>query len=323
MVTKRKSREARRRAGSEKRDAQHRGGGEWTTLTIPDGVDIWQPKKGSHRIDIVPFAVGKGNPYAAEGELYYERTYYIHRGVGPNNDSYICLAKTFDKPCPICEYRAKRAADPDADDKELKDLKPKERQLWLVHDRSDEGKVKLWEFSHFLFGELLDMQRRDAEDDERHVAEFDDPDGGSQLKVSFEEKAFDGNSFLKAYNIDFRERKDGLPDGLLDHGICLDDLLKEVSYDRLKAIFHQEEESNEPDDGEPEEKPKRKKSPPVEDDDDKEEGPKKKKTAPKKGKKKPVEDSDNDEWDDDFDDEKESPLSDDDDDDDWSEDDDD
>ncbi len=314
MVTKRKSREARR-AGSKKRDAQHRGGGEWTTLTIPDGVDIWQPKKGSHRIDIVPFTVGKGNPYADEGELYYERTYYIHRGVGPNNDSYICLAKTFDKPCPICEYRTKRAADPDADDKELKALKPKERQLWLVHDRSDEGKVKLWEFSHFLFGELLDMQRRDAEDDERHIAEFDDPDGGSQLKVSFEEKSFDGNSFLKAYNIDFRERKEGLLDGLLDHGICLDNLLKEVPYNKLNAIFHQVESAGEVEDDEPEEKPapKRKKVDPVEDDD--EEPKKKKPTAKKKGKKKPVEDDDK--WDDDFDDEPPPE-----DDDDWDDDDD-
>ncbi len=315
MVTKRKSREARR-AGSKKRDAQHRGGGEWTTLTIPDGVDIWQPKKGSHRIDIVPFVAGKGNPYAAVGELYYERTYYIHRGIGPNNDSYICLAKTFDKPCPICEYRAKRAADPEADDKELKALKPKERQLWLVHDRSDEGKVKLWEFSHFLFGELLDMQRRDAEDDERHIAEFDDPDSGSQLKVSFSEEAFDGNSFLKAYNIDFRERKEGLPGGLLDHGICLDDLLKEVPYNQLNAIFHQVEKAGEVEDDEP-----------VEDDDDKEEEPKKKKTAPKKEKKKLVEDDDDDEWDDDFDEPpkkkgKKKPIEDDDDDD-WPEDDDD
>ncbi len=335
MVTKRKSREARR-AGSKKRDAQHRAGGEWTTLAIPDGVDIFQPKEGNYRIDIVPFVAGKGNPYAESGELYYERTFFIHRGIGPNNESYVCLLKTFGKPCPICEYRAKLSNDPDADDKLLKDLKPRERQLFLIYDRKEpEKKIQLWEVSYFVFGALLDKRRKDAEEDEPHITDFDDPDSGSMLKIGFSEEDGGGFNFLKAYSIDFKPRSNGLPREVMDidHDICLDDILKETSYDQLKAIFHQEEDGSGVEDDEPEEKPapKRKKSLPVDkdtlDNDDLSDA------EPKK-KKPPVEDDD-DEWDDDFDDlpkekgKKKAVESDDDDDDldddddDWPEDDDD
>lgn len=333
MVTKRKSREARR-AGSKKRDAMLAARNEWTSMKIPEGVNMWKPKATSYRIDIVPFIVGKGNPCAEPGESYYERTFFLHYGIGPNNNAYVCLNKTYGKPCPICEYKAKLALDPDTTKKQLSALTAKERQLWLVYDRKDpDSGIQLWEVANWNFGALLDDRRQFAEADEPHISAFDDENAGSVLKVCFSEETGPNGSYIKAKIIDFKSRPDGLPEKLLDHGICLDDLLKEMPYDELKSIFHQEPENDddESDDDGPEEKPapKRKKAPLVDNDtldnDDLPDAePKKKKpAAKKKGKKKPAsaEDDDDDEWDDDFDDEKESPLSDDDDDD-WGEDDD-
>ncbi len=263
MVTraKRQKRQERRRAGSSQRDAQHQGGGDWSTLTIPEGMDVWQAKAGSHRIDIVPYEVGKGNPYApTPGEWYYERTFFIHRNIGPDNSSYVCPAKTAGKPCPVCEHRAALARDPDADESLMDALKPRERQLWLIYDHAQEDKgVQLFETSHWTFGALIDKCRRDAEEDEDYVADFDDPAAGSTLKVSFAEEKGGGYTFLKLYNVDFKPRRDGLSEELLDHGHCLDDLLKIPTYDRLKAIFDQVEESEDEDEGDdPVEEPERK-----------------------------------------------------------------
>jgi hypothetical protein len=224
-------------------------------MTLPDGVEVWQPKEGSHRIDIVPYEVGRGNPYADPGELYYERTVFVHRGIGPNNAGYVCPAKESGKPCPICEYRGELASDPEADQKLADQLKPKERQIWLVyvHKEPDKG-VQLWEFSHWNFGRLLDKRRKRAEEDEDYIKDFDDPEAGATLKVDFDEERGAGYSFLVASSIDFKPRRDGLDEELLDHGICLDELLKVEPYDKLKAVLFQTEE-DEPE--EEEESPKK------------------------------------------------------------------
>ena len=208
-------------------------------------------------MDIVPFEADEGNPYAEKGEWYYERTYWAHRGVGPNNDTYVCPAKSAGLPCPICEYRAKLSRDPEADEKLVASLRPKERQLWLIHDHGDKDRgVQLWDFSHWNFGKLLDQMRKDADEDETEVTDFDDPDAGATLKVSFSEQKGGGYTFLECYNVGFKARPDGLDEEVLGHGICLDDLLRIEGYDKLKAVFLQTEEGEvDEDHDEPEEEP--------------------------------------------------------------------
>ncbi len=234
----------RKRAGSAKRDQKHQEGGNWTSITLPEGLKLWQPKAGqSYRVDIIPFEAGEGNPHADPGEWYYERTYYRHAGIGPDNGLYCCLSRTFRKPCPICEYRANLSNDPDANEeaeKMIKDLAPKERQLFLILDhKNTEDGVQLWEFSYHNFGKLLDFDRRDAEEDEDYIKNFDDERGGAALRISFSEEKFGGRPFAKAQSIKFTPRPNGLDSELLGHGICLDKLLKEMPYDELKAIFLQ------------------------------------------------------------------------------------
>jgi len=278
MVRERESRSDRQRAGSSQRDAKHRAGGDWTTLTIPDGIEIFSPKEGTVRFDIVTFEVGKNNPYAKPGEWYYERTYYTHSRVGPNNESYVCLAKTAGKPCPICEYRAKLASDPDeGNEKLIKSLKPKERQLFLIHvvkRDEDSGKVMLYESSFHTFGKLLDKKRQDAEEDEPHISNFDDEKAGATLKVSYSEEDAGGYTFLDAYSIEFKPRPNGLDSELMDHGICLDDVVKLLPYDELKRLFLQEPTKDDDDDDEPK-KPAKSSKPKDDDDDDDDEPPKK------------------------------------------------
>lgn len=236
----------RRRAGSARRDSEHRVGGEWTTISIPDGIDVFQPKEGTIKVDVVPYEVGEGNPFASPGEWYYERTFWVHGGVGPNSESYVCPAKTADRPCPICKHRAalvKRGSDDDQE--EIKSLRPKERQLWLLSPVEDgERRVVLWETSFHTFGKLLDKRRSDADDDEDHIVEFDDYKAGATLKLSFSSEDIGaGRPWLKVYNIDFKPRVSGLPEELLEHGICLDKLIKLLPYEELQRVFEGIEEA--------------------------------------------------------------------------------
>jgi len=245
----------RKRAGSERRDALHRAsGGEFYTVEIPEGMSIFQPKAGVYKIDVVPYEVGEGNPYAAKGYWYYERTFWLHRGVGVNNESVICMAKTFGKPCAVCDYRAKMAKDPNTDEALIASLKPKERQLWLVYDHGEPDKgVQLWESSYHTFGRLLERRRRGADEDEGYIRNFDDWEAGATLRVMFAEEDAGGYTYLNATSIEFKPRPKGLPEELLNHGVCLDSLLKEVDYARVKRLLMQAEGAEEDEAGETDE----------------------------------------------------------------------
>lgn len=255
------------RSGSSERDAKHRVGGDWTTIEVPEGISVFIPKAETYRFDIVPYLVktGKetpgGNPYARKDTWYWERTYYVHRRVGPNGESWTCPSKTAGKRCPICEHRAALAKKNDSDPKLVKSLAPQERQLFLIHLRGDENDsgVMLYESAYRKsFGELLDRRRAKAAEDEVEKTDFDDPEAGATLVVEYEEETIsnkqsgDSFKFIRASSIEFRPRKNGLDERILEHGIDLDAIIKILSYDKLKALFFQEvseEDEDEDDEG--------------------------------------------------------------------------
>ena len=131
-----------------------RGGSNY--LRLPEGVSLFSGKPGTYRLDFMSFVAGKGNPRAEPGEPYFERTFFVHQGIGPNQDWHLCAARTYKKPCPICEYRARISADPESDEELIKSLAPKERQLWLLKDlMNDPDGLMIWEVSYHLFGRAL------------------------------------------------------------------------------------------------------------------------------------------------------------------------
>lgn len=245
-------------ASAKERVEKHDSGYSPTAVKLPEGTErLVFDKKGTYRFDVVPYVVGKGNPFADEGALWCERTYYTHRNIGPDNKSYCCLAKTFKKRCPICEEIAhiNRSG---GDQEMAKALKPSERQLWNVRDLNDEGKIKVLDQSNFLFGSLIDAKVQ-AADDEDHYETYFHLEGGHTLKVTVDQETFQGRSFYKATNIEMKERKQDLDDDILKETVCLDDCLVELAYDKLKAIFLQQTEDDE--DSDDDDTPSQKRSP--------------------------------------------------------------
>ena len=52
-------------------------------LTTGDSVEMFQPKKGRNKFDILPYEVTVDNhPEQESGELWYQRTVWIHFNIG-------------------------------------------------------------------------------------------------------------------------------------------------------------------------------------------------------------------------------------------------
>lgn len=234
---------------AKRRAETHKTGFDNTAFEMPDDKKQFALKSDKAvRLDIIPYEVGEGNPFADKGELHYERTFWVHRGIGVDGTSYVCLSKTCGEPCPICEFRAKLMKDPDADEDLIKDLSPKERQLFNVINTKEKNKgVQIWEISFHLFGKRLDTEIKNSDDDDNYE-NFAELEGGFTLKCGIDEKSFGGQSFYEVSSIGFKPRNEDYDDDILAEAACLDDLLIIKEYDELKEIFLQTIEEDDDDD---------------------------------------------------------------------------
>lgn len=228
------------------------------TVQLPDGMSFFQIQKaGARFLDILPYEVKVATSYCDVGDLHYEKTFFVHNQVGPNNDRVICPRKTFDEACPICEAASRLQKDPDADEDFVKGLWPRERQLWLVVDVKDRDKgVMVWDVSYHLFGKQLD-DFLGFSDEEDNYDRFYFLDDGLTVKVGFTEKTFAGRAYYEMASIEMRERQEQYPDEVLVELPSLDDLIIHPTYEELAKLFDQEEESAAEEQADEEESPKR------------------------------------------------------------------
>jgi len=235
-----------------------RGGSNY--LQLPEGVKFFLGKPGTYRLDFMSYIAGKGNPRAEEGEAYFERTFFVHQGVGPNQDWYLCPARTMKKPCPICEHRSKLSADPEGDEQLIKSLAPKERQLWIVKDLlNDPDSILIWEVSYHLFGRALKDKINNADEEDGYDF-FADPVDGFTLRVALQQS--DRGKWTETADIEFRPRKQKYDPEIVEEMPCLDDMIVATPYDKLKAVFLQTDEDQEDVEDEGfEEKEKKRRSP--------------------------------------------------------------
>lgn len=294
MATKsEKARRKRRYSNAKETMTAAEEGYRPTAFKVPEGMSVFRfSEEKVYRIDIIPFPAGKGNPRADEGCDHFERTFYVHRNLGPNQDSHCCLAKNFNKSCPVCEHRQRISNDPDGDTELADKLKPQWRHLWLVYDYEEPDKgIQLMDTAHYKsFGELLSNKVR-AGDEDDNFENFHHLEDGMTLKVACEEDSFNGRTYFKPTNIEMKPRKTPLDSELTDEVPCLDELLIELSYKKLKELLLAEPAEDEDKEDEDED------SETSEDEDEEEEKKPAKKPGKKTGKKpaKPADDDEEDE----------------------------
>src|SRR6185369_8506792 len=297
-MAKKPSKSSSMRDAARKRAEERQTTGGGTKFIFPDGhkVTWFKPEKGKMLIDIIPYRVtAENHPVVGEGDLWYQRTIFVHHSVGAEEKAYLCL-KTIGKRCPICDARAEMMKSPDGDDDLIKQLAPKEREVFNVIDRNNKKEgVQLWEYSFHLFGKLLETEIREGEDD---LADFAELEGGKTLKLRFKEKTMGKNKFLECDRIDFEDREEDYDEEILDDVLDLDAILNVHPYEKLENIILEREDEDVPkkgkkksDEEEDEPKKKPKKKPAKEEEDEEDEKPvrnSKKKPEPEEEDEKPT-----------------------------------
>lgn len=199
-------------------------------------IPVWKCGAGKHKIDILPFVVGKKHPTLPAGSAAYKLDIWTHYGVGVNNDSYICLNKMFKEYCPICNHRAELQKSGDADEEQIKSLKPKHNTLYniICYDSPEEEKkgVQVWMVSNwFMESKLMTI----AEDDDTgEPILFPDPDEGRRISFSRTGTGKDNTNYTGHKLV---ERNYKISDKLLNATFSLDELVIIPEEDVVEQAF--------------------------------------------------------------------------------------
>lgn len=95
---------------------------------LVDGVKSWTPADGGNIVRILPPTWDNAEHFGVD--------IFVHYGIGPDRQSYLCLNRMKGERCPICDERA--LALKDGDTAYAKDLEPRRRVLVYVIDRDAE-----------------------------------------------------------------------------------------------------------------------------------------------------------------------------------------
>jgi len=205
-----------------------------------NSLKLFKCSEGEHAIDILPFFVGKMDPYTKEGSMNYLLDIRVHNKIGPNEDSYVCMQTSFkaDDPrrqaCPICEYRAELLAE--GEDEKAKAFSASRRAIynvWCHNSTREEDKgIQIWDVSHFLFEKELTENSR-LKKGGGYVYFSDIEDG---RVVSFR-RVGNGATTTKYTAFTFEKREEDLPDEILDQCKTLDELIYWPSYEEIAAVL--------------------------------------------------------------------------------------
>ena len=225
--------------------AKQSRGAQYGHLSLPKGIGIFREEaKCRVLLDIMPYEVTISNhldrddeyEIAVPGALWYKRHYFLHRGIGPNNETIVCPTSAKQK-CPICEYRAQLLKDgKDWRDEAVRSLKPSMRNLYVVipkKNKNYEEVPHIWDVSQFCFQDKLNEE---ISEDESYET-FPDLKEGYSLRIRFSEEQIGSNKYAECSRIDFVPREKPYDESILSEIPHLDEVLVVPSYERVEALF--------------------------------------------------------------------------------------
>ena len=168
-------------------------GGKYKSI-FKDGLELTFLKldERQHILDIIPYFAGKNDPHVEEGQSTYVLDLWVHRGVGINEDNYVCLFKNYDLPCPICEHQAELMRTEDYDETIVDGLNPKRRVIYNVicYDTAEQEEkgVQIFEVAHFFMENNIIPISSDSRTGE--PIKFADPDEGKSIAFQTKKSSF-------------------------------------------------------------------------------------------------------------------------------------
>lgn len=255
----------------------------------------WEPDKGEEKqIDMIPYVITQtwykklrmksGSQTGLDvGDEDYKLELPVHKNIGDENATFLCLRLAFGGKCPVCEELMeewdKKKNDQDKD--RISELKPSWRCAYNVFDYDDQDAgIQLWDDqSFFLFEDFL-LENIDADPD--GLSTFWDLEEGQTISYKTRTKKLGDNKFQETNSIDFIERE-AYEEDILEKTHPLDAMVTIPTYDEVANAFLGLEGGEEE---EEEESRSRKKPRRIKDEDEEEEKPRGKKRKTGKDKKK-------------------------------------
>lgn len=260
-------------------------------VKLPKGIKSFSFKKeGIYRLRVFPFPAGKGNPMADEGFYTYERTIFVHQGLGiDGKQKHACAMRVFGNKCAVHDS-ANELKNSGASAELVKELeKTSKRQLMVVVDLDDlkdkkrgitKDDLQVYEGPyHFGLGELID-NKIDASREGSPYRNFYHMKGGQELSVKVGKTAFKSEgkegkegfsgTFNKPINLEMEPGED-LDAELLEFVPCLDECVQETPYKKLKDLVtnpHDEDEGDDDKEDDEDQKEGGRKKPSTKDDND-------------------------------------------------------
>ncbi len=135
---------------------------------VRDGVNRFTPKEGNNRLRILP-------PYWKDAEDWAYNI-FIHYGVGPDEQSYLCPKEMKDEECPVCEEQTRLNRAGETED--AKAMKASKRfGCWVIDRKAEDEGPQFWSMPFTIWREA----NISAEDEDGAIREFDHPTKGFDL----------------------------------------------------------------------------------------------------------------------------------------------
>lgn len=192
---------------------------------LKDNIKMWKCNDGDNRIRILP--------PTWDAAKHFGLDVYVHYGVGPDRQSYLCLQKMKGEPDPIAEER--EIARRDEDEKYAKELEAKHRVLVYLIDRDNEKEgVQAWAMPSGLDRDIVKIS---IDKSSGEVLPIDHPDEG--YDVTFEKNGKGINTKYEGVSIARRSSPLGRSEWL-DFAVDnpLPDQLNFFDYDHIAKVFN-------------------------------------------------------------------------------------
>lgn len=146
-------------------------GGKDFDVYVREDIKTFSPNNGNNTIRVLP--------PTWDDPKHYGIDIWVHYGVGPDSQSYLCLHKMKGEACPICDELARARRDREDEDY-IKNLEPTKRVLFYMVDRDNEKDgVQAWASPWTIDRDItkVSIDRRTGD-----VLPIDDPQDGYDVE---------------------------------------------------------------------------------------------------------------------------------------------
>jgi hypothetical protein len=167
------------------------------------------------------------------GDWDYKLEVPVHKNVGENNDTFLCLRLAFGGKCPRCEEMFEEYEKSEPNEKKINALKPSWRCWYNVYDYDEEtnpdGDIQIWEdvSYHNIEKEILN----EADEGEEPTL-YSDIEIGKSVEIEGRTKKLGKNEFIEAKNVKFKDR-DPYDESIVEETVSFDALVKICTYDEF------------------------------------------------------------------------------------------